>query len=412
MRLRVLSLNVWGLPAPVGRDVSTRMERINQKLPSFDADVVLYQEVWTDDARAQLIAGGARAGLSNVWHHELTRGGSGLLALSRLPIRAVDFTPYRLCGLPQRLTHADYYSGKGFARLVVDLGDAPVTIIGTHLHARYAPASVVDEYLGQRTAEVIEFSAGVREVTGPIVAAGDFNLREGSVEYRVLLDLTGLDDVAVELDNRQITSALANPYRAERGAIGESRIDYVFTRAGERHGVKAVRIARVFDETFEIDGTAATYSDHAGLLADLELDGGGESQSAPAPLAIAKARALLAHGREAATARRTFERTGAIGSLAAAGAAAAFARRPALTRRRLLRAGLYGGALLAAGSTVGFAALSEHFVPEELAGFERVEQLLDEIAAAANTRGAAGSRPALRRRGGSTVSDPSLAWNP
>jgi len=381
MRLRVLSLNVWGLPEPVGRDVAARMERINERLPSFGADVVLYQEVWTEEARAQLIEGGQSAGFAHSWYREPPVGGSGLLALARQPFARTHFTPYTLCGLPQRVQHADFYSGKGVVELELDVAGVPVTLFGTHMHARYAPANVIDQYIGHRAGEVIEFAERVRLARGPVVAVGDFNMREDSAEYGVLLGLTQLVDAAAELDNRENTSTLSNPYRSRRGAVSESRIDYAFCRAGEAHGADPVRIERVLDEVFELEGLPVTYSDHHGLLVDVELTNTGAARALPDPAAIAEARNLLEHGRRVAHGRRTFERLVAAGGLVGTGAIVGVRQRPFIKRRTLLRLGLYGSAGAALASSVGFTVLSERFVPEELAGFDAVERTLDAIAA-------------------------------
>ena len=229
MRLRVLSLNVWALPPPIGRDVHERLSLILRDLGSLTWDIGLFQEVWTDEAREQMIAGGHALGYPHTWITPgPARGGSGLLALSRLPIRSSRFRPFSLCGLPQRLTHMDYYSGKGVARLDVDVAGQSIAVFNTHLHARYAPATTIDEYQGHRAAEVIEIAKEIRAVRGPVVAAGDFNMRDSSDEYRVLEGLTGLVDAADEgrslglADVDDVRAAEAGPNPLERSALLES----------------------------------------------------------------------------------------------------------------------------------------------------------------------------------------------
>ncbi|MEZ0369333.1 MAG: hypothetical protein ACAI44_09640, partial [Candidatus Sericytochromatia bacterium] len=44
VRLKVLSLNVWGLPAPIGTDLDQRMERIGEAIKDYD--IVLLQETF------------------------------------------------------------------------------------------------------------------------------------------------------------------------------------------------------------------------------------------------------------------------------------------------------------------------------------------------------------------------------
>jgi endonuclease/exonuclease/phosphatase family metal-dependent hydrolase len=382
MRLRVLSLNVWGLPAPVGRLVEERLERIGADLPALETDVALFQEVWTEGARAQLLAAGPRAGLPHTWAPSGPAASTGgLVALSRHPIRSPSFRPYLLCGLPQRITHMDYYSGKGIGRFDVELGGSPVAIVNTHLHARYSPARVRDEYVGHRSAEVIELVDELRALSSPVVLAGDLNMRDVSPEYRLLRGMTGLVDAAAELDVRQPTSTLDNAYRAERGAVNESRIDYVMTRDGTERGLRPVAFRRVFDEPISVAGRPGAYSDHTGVMADLELGGPGQPPPRVRETSFELARLLLENGRERARRRRAIERFGAGVGIAAAGAAAFALRRRTASRRRFLRLLLAASAGLAATSAGGLLTLSERFVPDELADFERIEALLDRIEA-------------------------------
>ncbi len=379
MRLRVLSLNVWALPPPVGHHVHERISLVLRDLPALDCDLVLLQEIWTYEAREQMIEGGRVLGYPHTWTLPgPALSGSGLLALSRWPIRSSRFRPFTLCGLPQRLTQMDYYSGKGVARIDLDVDGAPVAVFNTHLHARYAPATAVDEYRGHRTAEVIEFADEIRSASGPLVAAGDFNMRDTAPEYRVLKGLTGVVDVAAALDVRQPTSTL-NAYRLARGAVHESRLDYVFSRAGRRRGVAPVSARRVFDEPLEVAGEPGAYSDHAGVLAEIELGGPGARPTPPTSDALNLARELLDAGRARTGSRRRNERIAAGASFAAGVGAAWASTRPTLSRRAFLRAGLWGTAALAATSGAGLLTLSEGYVPDELTGYDSARAVLGSL---------------------------------
>lgn len=380
MRLRVLCLNAWGLPQPVGRHVHERLSLILRDLPAFDCDLALFQEIWTDLAREQLIEGGRTLGYSSSWARPGdARGGGGLLALSRWPIRSSGFRPFTLCGLPQRFTQLDYYSGKGVARIDVEIDGVSIAVFNTHMHARYAPAKVVDDYRGHRTAEVVEFADEIRSFPGPLVAVGDFNMRDTAPEYHVLRGLTGLVDAADALDAAQPTSTLQNVYRRGRGAVNESRIDYVFCGAGRAVGVTPVSVRRIFDEPIEVAGAPGNHSDHAGLVADIEIGGAGRPLATLAPDARDLAQALLDQGRIQTRTRRLNERVGAGVSLLAGGAAIWGARRPELSRRAFLRTGLYTGAALAGASGTGLLTLTERHVPEELAGYDAADTILGSL---------------------------------
>jgi len=158
-RLRFATLNVWALPAGIARHVAPRMEAIARRLGELELDVAALQEVWTPSARSALVAGGRRAGLAHAWHRREAFGGSGLLLLSRRPLGDPLFSPYTLRGLPQRIHHGDYWSGKGFVIATLETAAGPLALLDTHLHARYTRP--VDEYRGIRTGQVIELAAGL-----------------------------------------------------------------------------------------------------------------------------------------------------------------------------------------------------------------------------------------------------------
>ena len=386
MRVRVLSLNVWDLPRPFGHSARARMQRISEALPALECDLLVFQEVWTSTSRDALIAAGQRAGCPHAWHRERTTGGSGLLVLSRAPIRSARFVPYSLSGLPQRVTHADFYGGKGFVQLSIDLDGELFSVFGTHLHARYTRDNGRDEYLGHRAAEVVEIAAAIRREPTPVIAVGDFNFQESSPEHEILLGLTGLVDAAAALDSRQATVTLSNHYRRARGAGGERRIDYVFSRSGLRRGARPVRIRRILDETIEISGERGNYSDHAGLLAEVELQGPGAATPELDAEAVARAHALLESGRRSAESRRTGQRLAAGSGLLAGVSALVAARSLPVSRRRLLHAGLLSLAGAAWAASASLTALSEAFVPDELSGYERVSALLDGLTATQASR--------------------------
>jgi len=372
--IRLATLNVWGLPWPIGREGSARMDAIGARLPALELDWMACQEVWTEGARLRLIEAGRRAGLLHVWHRDVALGGSGLLVLARDPFQAPHFEAYTVRGFPQRIWHGDYHGGKGFCALRFETPHGPITLIDTHLHAQYGADAYNDEY-PHRVAQVVQLSAAIAAIPTPVVAAGDFNMSEGRREYGIFTGLSRMRDAAAELDRRQPTTLGANPYRKERQPHDDERIDYVFTRDGEGARVRVRSIERIFDETPA--GAAAGYSDHAGLLAEIELVPDAAARPGePDPAAAELAARELAAGRAAALSRRGDRRLLAAGALGGAALAIAGRRRPPLSRRRLLRAGLGAGALLAFSFGVSNAALAELAIPDEVRDYEAVERQL------------------------------------
>ena len=376
MRLRVLTLNVWGLPLGIARHHDARMHAIGEGFATSGADVIALQEVWTGSGRAILAQAGEAAGYSELWHRRAAFGGSGLMVLSRLPIVGRQFVRYRLAGLPQRPQHADFYGGKGFAHLDLETPAGPVAFINTHLHAGYSPAGTEDEYRGIRAAQAIELAAYVRGLTTPVVAAGDFNSAEHEDAYAILLGLAGLRDLAVSLDRRQATCLAPHPYRG--GEANPARIDLVLARDGRAQAIRPLALERTFDQALTFDGEAGAYSDHAGVWAELEIMPRTEAgvPAAPDAEALRRAEAAVDFGIQRARARRKRELAQAGGGAAAGlllGAAAGQARQ----RRRGFLAGSLTG-LAGLGLLGGLAAaLGSHWVAEdEIAGFAEIRRIL------------------------------------
>ncbi len=367
MTLRIATLNVWALPGPFAREVDRRMRAIGARLPDLGLDAITFQEVWTAGARRRLLAAGRKAGLVHAWHTDAALGGSGLLVLSRLPFHDGGFARFALGGYPDRIDHADFYGGKGFVRLALQTRAGPLTLIDTHLHAPYA-SDVAHQYRQLRTGQAVELAVASREIGQPIVAVGDFNFEESQPEYRVLTGLSGLRDAAAEVDRRELTVWSGNAYRASRNP--GKRVDYVFVRDGASRGVAVRHLERVFDEPIELSGRPHSYSDHAGVLAELEIQTRPGRTGPPAPEAIALAGRLLEEGRRSSEYRRRKRRRWAGMGLGVAAVAAAGVRTPALTRRRLLRGSVQALGFAALAPCVGLSVLSEVFVRDEIRAFD------------------------------------------
>lgn len=377
MSLRVLTLNVWGLPWPFGSSVPERIDAIGAALPALAPDVAAFQEAWTPDTRDALARAGDRAGLPHAFPDPSGPGRGGLLVLSRHPLRDASFTRFRLNGLPERIDQADYWGGKGFVACELATPSGAIGFVTTHLHARYAPRRL-DAYVGHRTAQVVQLAAALREIARPVIAAGDFNFEERFEEYAVLRGLAGVRDVAAVLDRRRDTVRWPGSHRRLPG-LGGARIDYVFCRGGRDGSWRPLAIERVLDGTTAIGRRRANYSDHAGLVADLELVPGGAPLPAADPEAVDVARDLLERGRRQAAGRRSALRWSGAGGLAAAAVAARPALRARLTRRRFLGAGV---AALAGLAGAGSLFLAEEVRPEEIRAFDATLRQLDALAAA------------------------------
>jgi len=386
VRLRILTLNAWALPWPLSDQPGARMEAIGGQLAALDADVVAFQEAWSPSARRRLTVAGRRAGYTEVWSKSGSIGAGGMLVLSRLPIRASRFIRFALCGFPQDVTHGDYYGGKGIAIITLDTPAGPVALLTTHLIPHYGDYGTEDTYMGHRIAEVVELADALAQIDIPAIVVGDFNFSEPEPEYEVLMGLSGLTDVAAALEWREVTIVPGPPYRANESPPGV-RIDYVFARDGVERSLVPHSIERVLDETIEIEGESAGYSDHAGLLAAIDLEATRSIRPQPDAQAVARAAGFLHEGRRQAEQRRSGQlRVAASGGAAALLAVGSASMGPG-SRRRLLRAALIGLPAMALVSSAGIGVLADRCISDELAAYDRVDRLLAEIARATSSGG-------------------------
>jgi endonuclease/exonuclease/phosphatase family metal-dependent hydrolase len=393
MRIRVGTLNAWGLPEPLGRDVSARIEAIGQRLPSLHLDVIAFQEVWTSDAARRLREAGRRAGLPHSWFDEGTFGArtvGGLLVLSRFPIDRVDFERFALRGEPKRVVaDLEYLSGKGFAMVRLETPEGPLTVVDTHLHARYG-GYASHEHVPHRTTQAVQLAARLFDHPEPLLAVGDFNFLEGEIDYRVLTDILGLEDVAVRLGKRFNTTLHSNPYRKPTGI--DKRKDYVFARSGAERTLIPRRIELCFDDVLDFEGERASYSNHAGLVATLELAAGPPTARPDPPSWVfdVAADAIQEGERLAEAGRRDDRWASGIGlGLAAAAVLGAAPRR--MSRRRVLRGFLAAGGLVALTPGVGLTIATEVFLPDEIAAFRRAADQLARLRDPQQVAGSAGA---------------------
>ena len=376
MQLRLLSLNVWGLAWPVSRIPEERMRRIAGELPGLELDAVAFQEAWSAPVRAALLEGGRQAGLSHSWYRDQPSANGGILILSRWPIREAHFTPFDLGGLPQRVQHADFYGGKGFAQCVLETPHGPLELFATHLHAGYGRVGDADEYFGHRAAQAIELALAVATSTRPLAVLGDLNAGPDRDEMRILVGATGLTDTAAVAGNPAPTYRSSSPGDTKR-------IDYILTRSGTCRGVHVLTSRRALDGSFHFEGREEPFSDHMGVLTDIALAGPGRPLPTPTADSLDLGRRALRRGERIARKRQGEQRAAAMsaGLLAIGSGLAARA-----TRRQWLRRAAAAGAALATLPAISWAALAEGFTPTELAGFRRVEAKLDQLTQLARER--------------------------
>ena len=263
MPLRFGTFNVWGLPEAFADDVSSRMRGLAARLPGLDLDVLFIQEAWTGEVRDTLQAAALGANFE-VANDHVTNG--GLMVLSRLPIRSSQYENFHFRGDPERLSQGEFLGSKGFQTLVLEAPAGPISVINTHLHARYRRLRP-ELNSAVRTAQLLQVIGAMTDIAGTVVVGGDFNCTVEDAEYRIFRGLTE----AIELGDGKShpTLSRSNYYKRNRKGA-DKRIDYLFVRPGPDVRWRSTGADSLFTEPERIRLRDRSLSDHYGFRGSFE----------------------------------------------------------------------------------------------------------------------------------------------
>lgn len=257
MPVKVVNLNIWGLPVPIVWDAKLRYQQFRNQVLPLNPDFILLDEVFSPKAKIQLkmkeypyFADGIKA------KGRLT--GSGLRILSKHPILRVAKMGYGAC------KKDDCLARKGALLVVVKLPDGQnINVVNTHLNARGG-----DIVRAAQVKQMKKFVDDYAEPNAPILIGGDFNASAGSGTYYEVLKSFPVVDVWAQIRGNDPgytydthTNHYARAYAARTSFPDQQdRIDFQFVSS---HLIpKDIRV--VFN-------TAPLLSDHYGLMAEYEL---------------------------------------------------------------------------------------------------------------------------------------------
>lgn len=262
--LRCVTLNLWGVEAPLAE----RMAVVREGLRALQPDVVALQEVREGPEQrnqAEELADALDYHCAFAAATPVGDGQEGLAILSRYAIteRAAIELPHarpdeRRILLSVRIAHPA----------------AAVWVHTTHLNYRLTHGREREDQVVAVDAEVAP-----RGTETPQIIMGDFNARPESDEIRFLTGLTTLGGRRVMYqdawallhpDEPGITWAASNPYtRRLRFLQQDRRLDYVFVTPMRRDGRGAILDCRVVLDRPTAAGVYA--SDHYGVLVDVQV---------------------------------------------------------------------------------------------------------------------------------------------
>jgi len=379
MPLRLGTFNVWGLPEAFADDVSSRMRGLASRLPGLDLDVLFIQEAWTEEVRDTLREAALFSNFEVVGDRATS---GGLMLFSRLPIRSAHFESFRFRGDPERLSQGEFIGGKGFQTVVLEGERGPLSVINTHLHARYR-RSRPRLNSAVRTAQLLQVIGALNDLDGTAVVGGDFNCTNGDLEYKIFSGLTHATELG---DGRSFpTLSRTNYYKRHRSGA-DKRIDFLFVRPGLDEECRSMGAATLFAKPERIRRRDRSLSDHYGFRASFETRSArmhsrsGRSRLLD-PEVFDLARNLLRIGREEADRRERAHFQSAGSWAVAAIAAASLRRHPALGRRCFLRSSAGLLAVLALMPTIGYGTLARLDSDYKRDAFDDAHEILVQLEA-------------------------------
>ncbi len=263
--LRVLTYNVWGLPAPLSKNLRSRMEglctQLKHEAEHQTWDVVLLQEVWRPWIAKLLSDCGYPYSL------RLDRGSfeTGLMILSLHPMLGGSRHIFesKPTGLEAVFTGESISSKGVLSTIVLHPALGEFFVANTHLVANYGPKLTFDRYRMDQLREVANIMVRDGVMRGrpiPRILGGDLNVAPEGPSYTLLWEL-----LPVLLPGyRRFVSPLpvstrddSNPYVKE----DEGHLDHLF-------GLKG---ARPVSGSVVFDAPGTYFSDHYGWETEFEF---------------------------------------------------------------------------------------------------------------------------------------------
>jgi endonuclease/exonuclease/phosphatase family metal-dependent hydrolase len=243
--LRVLSWNVWGLPA-VSTNLEQRMAALPDAIAKLEPDIILLQEIWAETDGATVRQGLERHGYRYATHLAHTEAGmTGLFTASKLPLKYVGFLPFASGRVGHSFWHLEWIAAKGVGSFLVETPLGEIQVQNTHLQAQYE----TDDYAAERLSQASQILLMGQNRRQSLVLGGDFNTGAEELPRRAFFDLGALRD----------TTPSPLP-------------DTIFVRSGWTTQIRVVGTHQALTEAVRLNnGVTTELSDHPAVVVDLEL---------------------------------------------------------------------------------------------------------------------------------------------
>jgi len=247
--LAVVTFNVWGLPEWVHDAPRERYARVRAELERTSPDLVLLQEVWSDQAREVIPSGWTVArSTRSLWPF----AHNGLVTLSRHPIEGGEFRAFSAASFPGSI------ATKGALKTTVRLpGGERVNVWNVHLQA-----GASSDVRARQIDELVHWVRTARDGQVADLVGGDFNCTPDGANFARLTARLGRPV-------HELSGVAYFPTWDARGARPSSTLafDHVFVRAAP--GV--VEVTGPPHAVFGAERPEERCSDHLGVQVELRL---------------------------------------------------------------------------------------------------------------------------------------------
>ncbi|NXE92540.1 NSMA phosphodiesterase, partial [Menura novaehollandiae] len=284
VRLRVFDLNCWAIRY-LSKRRQERVRLIGDMLRREDFDLVLLQEVWSEQDYSDLME---KLAGCYPFSHYFRSGviGSGLCVFSKFPILDTLLYQYSLNGYPYMLQHGDWFCGKSVGLVIIKISGIIFNVYVTHLHAEYCRKK--DTYLPHRLVqawELAQFIQHTSKAADVVLLGGDLNMHPEDVGIRLLRGWTGLQDAFAEATRFEgckngCTLVPDNCFTDKSEMLPFPlgiRIDYILYKAISSFTVKCEELKTT---TGTAPGMDIPFSDHEAVMATLHIQRQGQAVGA------------------------------------------------------------------------------------------------------------------------------------
>ncbi|XP_053396496.1 putative neutral sphingomyelinase [Mercenaria mercenaria] len=280
MKIKVLTLNCWGVPVPfVCKNRKERFLAIGTEVGKSSYDIVAFQEVWHKGDFEILKR---NIGDTLPYSHYFYSGsiGSGLCLFSKHPILETLYHRFDPNGYCHKIQHGDWFGGKGLGLAKIDVSGTIVHLYITHIHAEYNRER--DEYRAHRICQAFSSSQFIKYTSnGAHVSflCGDLNFEPVDLGYKMICCNGTLKDAWLEKQSTQsedkegnTSDCPSNSYsgnnKRDKYPHGK-RIDYILYKAGEGISVEIEDCSLTLGR---VPGKPFSYSDHEAVEATITVD--------------------------------------------------------------------------------------------------------------------------------------------